>query len=161
MAIQVIDRSFTLRALSHLWNLLRELQYLDTAWPNLDAIIRQFGEAFAYQGQRPTLADGKKILLSRYWYTFSIKSRNAPNIVKELSRHTPRRTKTTKIRRNWCFTIQDWPLLHILIDREARGLFSNLVGAVDAELIAYTTVAAPLVGQDSVKVQFDDNDENT
>lgn len=145
-AVQVIDRSFIFKALSHLWKLLRELNYLDKAWPDLDATIGQSGEGFAYQGHRPTLADGKKVLCSRYWYAFDIKSRNVPGIIKQLSRQSPGRTKISKIRPNWYFVTTKWPpLLHILIGREPRGLCSNTIGALHAGLIAYATVVAPLV----------------
>lgn len=160
LAMQVLDRSFIFRALAHLWNLLTEMGHLDVAWPDLERFINIFGEGYAYQGSRPTLRkDGKRVLWSRYFYAFGIKFKDVPQLIKKLVSHTPGYFK--KIRPNWYFTTRNWPLLHILIDRETRGLFGNIVGVVDAGLIANSTVVSPLIGQQGVTPQFGNNSDGT
>lgn len=160
LSIQVFDRSFIFRALAHLWNLLTELGYLDVPWPDLAIFVQKFGDGFAFQGSRSTLQkDGKRVLWSRYFYAFGIKYKDVPQLLRKLVNHTSGTIE--KIRTNWYFVTRNWPLLHLLIDREARGLYGNVVGAVDAGLIAYATVVAPLIGQQIIKPQFGNNDDGT
>lgn len=67
-SVQVMDESFVVQILGHLWNLLREEQYLTSVWLDLDFLIGALGVHFVFQGERPTIEGGKEALEKRIWY---------------------------------------------------------------------------------------------
>ncbi|KAK5080790.1 hypothetical protein LTR70_008718 [Exophiala xenobiotica] len=156
-SVQITDQGFVVQLLGHVWNLLREEQYLTSGWLDLDFLIGALGVDFVFQGKRPTIAAGREALGYRIWYAFGLKKKVVAKLVSLFfSKKRPMGEICIKRHMRSRFISSDVPVFWVLYCREHWDTSEYDLGAVDAVLVTAAVVIPPILGQKPVEVVFSD-----
>jgi len=156
-SVQIMDQCFVVQLLGHVWNLLREEQYLTSGWLDLDFLIGALGVDFVFQGKRPTIAAGREALGYRIWYAFGLKKKDVAKLVSLFfSKKRPMGEICIKGHMRSRFIASDMPVFWVLYCREHWDTSGYDLGAVDAVLVTAAVVIPPILGQKPVEVVFSD-----
>lgn len=154
-SVQLTEGFFVVPLLGHVWNLLREEQYLTSGWHDLDFLVRALGVHFVFQGERPTIDRGREALKYRIWYCFGLMKKDVTKLVSQFfSKKHPNSVIRIKGHLRRRFIASDMPVFWILDCRACWGKDRFDMGAVDAVLVAAAVVIPPILGQKPLEVVF-------
>ena len=153
-SVSIIDQSFVVQLLGHLWNMLKEEGYLGNNWEDLDFLVNALGGQFIYQGERPNMRAGREALVHRIWYFMGLKKKDVVKLRSHLSHRGPKPSFYQKVHFISRFIASDMPVFWILNCREGWHVRGYDIGAVDSALVANAVVVPPILAQKPTDVIF-------
>lgn len=113
LSLAVIDRTFVVGVLAHLFNYLKEQELLFRDWPAIKTLVDIVGEDAIYQGKPPTArSHTRDAMKARLWYVLGHKPKDGMHMARTLMRGND--TDSGKIRLTWHPRLSEsgWPLYH-------------------------------------------------